>query len=422
MLLFLYYLTKNLTFPRIEMTKNQIPSPNLVRHGLYQYTELNIESALKTINPIKTIKQMGATKRSGDSIKSILYSLLVRPLLDVDSINWLFENKLSQYIRGGKTVLYDFLSNRKINWSPLGLKNSCRLFQYRRWDQLKRLAFVVDDTLKQRSGKKMEAVSSHFDHTTRRRVKGRRVVRLGISSEKGFLPVSSHMSIGDKNQTQLSKSFVDSRRDISKSYRRALQLAKHRLLKEMLEKAIDSGLYAHCPPGDSWYGCRENVNLALEHDPTAIFTMAKRKTNYRYRGQLYTAKSLYRTFKKQMKRSKFKRYKTYRLPVEYNRSTTEEQDWIPVTLVFSRIASSSRQSRVLFLCTDTGMKTHDILETYTLRWDIEAYFKAETLLLEPSQERARKKLAGHSGVFGTPGHSEHGKIHARFYGELSGVF
>lgn len=357
------------------MTKNQIPSLNLVQRSPYQFTDLNIESALKTINPIQMLKQMGYSKRSGDTIESILHSLLVQPLLDINSINWLFENKLSQLIQGGKTVLYDFLSSQKINWSLLGLKASHRLFQYHQWDQSKHLAFVVDDTLKQRSGKKIEAASSHFDHTTRRHIKGQQIVQLGLSNEDGFLPVSSHMFVGDKNRAPLSKPFTDNRCDISKSYHRALQLTKHQILKEMLEKAINGGLYAHYLLGDSWYGCRENINLALEHDLVAIFMMAKRKTNYRYQGKLYTAKALFRLFKKQMEYSKFKPYKTYRLQVEYNRSVTGEEDWIPVTLVFSRLASSSRQSWVLFLCSDTGMKTHDILETYTLRWNIEVYFK-----------------------------------------------
>jgi hypothetical protein len=148
MLFLLSYLTKILTSTRIKMTKNQIPGLNLVQRSPYQFTELNIESALKTINPIKTLKQMGYSKRSGDTIESIIHSLLVQPLLDVNSINWLFENKLSQYIKGGKTVLYDFLSSQKINWSLLSLKNTLHFFQHHNWDKSERLAFVVDDTLK----------------------------------------------------------------------------------------------------------------------------------------------------------------------------------------------------------------------------------------------------------------------------------
>jgi hypothetical protein len=357
------------------MAKNQTPSLNLVQHSPYQFTELNIESALKTINPIKTLKQMGYSKRSGDTIENIIHSLLVQPLLDVNSINWLFENKLSQYIQGGKTVLYDFLSSQNINWSLLGLKNSLRFFQYHKWDKSERLAFIVDDTLKQRSGKKVEAVSSHFDHTTRRHIKGQQVVQLGISSHKGFLPIASHLFVGEKNQVVQSKTFTDNRCDLSKSYHRSLQLTKHQLLKVMLEKAIHNGLYAHYLLGDSWYGCKENIKLALKHDLTAIFMMAKRRTKYRYHGKDYTAKALFRLFKHQMERTKFKQYKTYRLPVEFNLPSTENDNWTPVTLVFSKLSSSSRTSWVLFICTDNGMKTEEILETYTLRWNIEVYFK-----------------------------------------------
>jgi hypothetical protein len=221
----------------------------------------------------------------------------------------------------------------------------------------------------------MEATSSHFDHTTCRHIKGHQVVQLGISNHKGFLPVASHLFTGKKNQSTQSKMFTDNRCDLSKSYHRSLQLTKHQLLKIMLEKAINKGLYAHYLLGDSWYGCKENIKLALKHDLTAIFMMAKRKTKYRYQGNGYTAKALFRLFKHQMERTKYKQYKTYRLQVEHNLSSTEEDNWIPVTLVFSKLSSSSRTSWVLFLCTDNGMKTEEIIETYTLRWNIEVYFK-----------------------------------------------
>ena len=43
---------------------------------------------------------------------------------------------------------------------------------------------VLDDSIKARRGKKMEAVSSHYDHTTHRHVMGQQVLTLGLVSEE----------------------------------------------------------------------------------------------------------------------------------------------------------------------------------------------------------------------------------------------
>jgi hypothetical protein len=47
-------------------------------------------------------------------------------------------------------------------------------------------AFVLDDSIKIRHGKKMPGVSSHFDHTLGRSVMGQQVLNLGYSCEHGF--------------------------------------------------------------------------------------------------------------------------------------------------------------------------------------------------------------------------------------------
>jgi hypothetical protein len=56
-------------------------------------------------------------------------------------------------------------------------------------------AFVLDDSIKTRCGKKMEGVSSHFDHVTGRHDRGHQVLTLGLATEKSFLPLDSKIYI-----------------------------------------------------------------------------------------------------------------------------------------------------------------------------------------------------------------------------------
>ncbi|MCU7911186.1 MAG: transposase [Candidatus Thiodiazotropha sp. (ex Lucinoma aequizonata)] len=54
-------------------------------------------------------------------------------------------------------------------------------------------AFVLDDSIKTRCGKKIEGVSSHFDHVMGRHVMGQQVLTLGLATEEAFLPLDSQM-------------------------------------------------------------------------------------------------------------------------------------------------------------------------------------------------------------------------------------
>ncbi|TXL02473.1 hypothetical protein BMR09_16825, partial [Methylococcaceae bacterium CS3] len=58
-------------------------------------------------------------------------------------------------------------------------------------------AFVLDDSIKIRHGKKMPGVSSHFDHTLGCSVMGQQVLNLGYSCEHGFVPLDSEIFISD---------------------------------------------------------------------------------------------------------------------------------------------------------------------------------------------------------------------------------
>ncbi|WP_243641052.1 transposase [Parashewanella spongiae] len=63
-----------------------------------------------------------------------------------------------------KDVLYDLLNREDLNWRKLQLYTAKKLIKQEGKSKVR--AFVVDDSVKQRRGKKMPGVSSHFDHLT----------------------------------------------------------------------------------------------------------------------------------------------------------------------------------------------------------------------------------------------------------------
>jgi hypothetical protein len=328
--------------------------------------------------PTSLLKKMGFHKRSGDPIEAILYTLFLMPLLQVKSICFLFDNRLSTLLQGGKDVVYSFMVNHSINWSLFTLKIAYKFHNLLKWSDATdmKAAFVVDDTLDQRYGKKIEATSLHWDHIIGSSIKGHQFLQLGISNSFGFLPLIGHIFVGAKKRAKLSKDFLDKRNAVAKSYCDAHELTKRDLLAKLLDKIISFGFDAPYLLADAWFGCKKNVNLALKHNLIAIFMMKRGKNKYRFNEELYTAKGLYRKFRTQMTKVKGKSFHACAVIVEYNLSDDlKKPDWTQVQLVFSRMKSAPKSSWVLILCTDIDMELQDILETYALRWNIEVYFK-----------------------------------------------
>ena len=64
---------------------------------------------------------------------------------------------------------------------------------------------MLDDSIKARRGKKMEDVSSHYDHTTNRHVMGQQVLTLGLASEEAFVPLDSQIYVSSKKAQPLNQ-------------------------------------------------------------------------------------------------------------------------------------------------------------------------------------------------------------------------
>jgi hypothetical protein len=58
----------------------------------------------------------GQKKSNGFSLRQVMFSVVVWPLLTVTSLHFFCGNMLSAYFNGGKDVLYDFLKRQNINW------------------------------------------------------------------------------------------------------------------------------------------------------------------------------------------------------------------------------------------------------------------------------------------------------------------
>ena len=342
-------------------------------------------------------------RRDGEALANLLCALLSWPLLSLKSIHC-FCAELGQILQGQASVLYDFLGREDVSWRGLSCQLARRIAQQNEIGPPRQRAFVVDDSIKARCGRKVQGTSCHFDHTLGKTIKGHQVLQLGLAGQKGFVPLEAQIVMSDANPVDKAedKPFQDHRSSAARDMRRSWEQSKQELFRGMLQRALQAGLSATYLLADAWFGCKENIALSLESGLTGIFQMKRGKLAYRYRGANYSATALYTKVQRRMRPANRKaRYKTAGLTVKLNLQTERAQPakWVNVRLVFSApVRSADSDTWVVFLCTDTTLSEQKILQAYALRWSIEVYFKEIKQNLGFFKEQSRRYQVAYAPV------------------------
>jgi len=343
----------------------------------------------KTLKLNSLIKGAGFTKRSGVEITEAVFLLLLWKWLNMSSIALFSKKALGTFSRARKDVMYDLLRREDINWRTLNSQTAKAVYQQNKLTRSRVKAFVLDDSIKTRTGKKMEGVSSHFDHVTGRHVMGQQVLTLGLATEEAFLPLDSQIYMSQVKARELINPYKDGRSVVGKRYSEATTQGKPEMSANMMRRAIRSGMEADYLLADAWFGTKPMIRTALELDVCAILRMKKNKMKYRAvvsgrKKQLLNAQELYiHAVKREWKKVRGMPWKAVILDVELDLAEKSEKKprWEPVRLLFVRgikepgEAEVSKKDWALFLTTDIQLCMSKILEIYALRWGIEVYFK-----------------------------------------------
>ncbi len=335
------------------------------------------------------IKAAGFTKRSGIDITEAVFLLLLWKWINVSSIAMFSRKALGMFSRAKKDVMYDLLKREDINWRAFNLQTAKGVYQQNTLGQSRIRSFVLDDSIKTRRGKKMEGVSSHFDHVTGRHVMGQQVLTLGLATEEAFLPLDSQIYLSQVKVQELITAHKDSRSVVSKRYEEATTQSKPQMAANMIKRARRSGIEADYVIADAWFGTKPMMRTALGLEMCAILRMKKSKMKYRasIKGRkkaLLNAQELYACVVKQTwKKVRGLPWKAVVLDVELDLSEDDEKTprWQAVRLLFVRGLKEPDETDVgkkdwaLFLSTDVQLGVSTILEIYALRWGIEVYFK-----------------------------------------------
>ncbi len=335
------------------------------------------------------IKAAGLTKRSGIDITEAVFLLLIWKWINVSSIAMFSRKALRMFSRAKKDVMYDLLKREDVNWRAFNLQAAKGVYQQYTLCQSRIRALVLDDSIKTRCGKKMEGVSSHFDHVTGRHVMGQQVLTLGLATEEAFLPLDSQIYISAVKARGLITEHKDSRSVLSKRYSEATTQSKPQMAANMIKRATRCGIEAEYVIADAWFGTKPMMRAALGLEMCAILRMKKSKMKYRAvikgrKKKLLNAQELYTcVVKREWKKVRGLPWKAVSLDVELDLAEDDEKTprWQAVRLLFVRGLEEpgdedvGKKDWALFLSTNVHLSMSKMLEIYALRWGSEVYFK-----------------------------------------------
>ena len=382
--------TKTLNLP--SLTADLLDQTNLKIDNIFS-------STWKSIGFNIMLRQAKFSKRSGTPVGDVTYLLMLWVWLKVDSVAMFSRDALLSFSAAKKDALYDLLNREDLDWRKLQLLTAKKVLKANSKNKLS--AFVIDDTVKTRCGKKMPGVSSHFDHLTARCVMGQQIVTLGVANDEQFVPVDNEIFISQVKEQALDYPFDDGRSIAAKRYQKSKQQTKPEMVCDMIARAIRGGINADYFLADAWFATKHILRMTIEHSLVGIVRMKKNKMKYRLvvdgKVKLLCANALYKEHVKGCwKTLNHVPYQSKSIAVELNlaNSDKESAQWVKVKLLFVRSVNEEKQQAskhdwALFLTTDSQLDDEKILEVYALRWGIEVYFKEAKQKLGFLKEQSR---------------------------------
>ena len=370
---------------------------------LLEKSNVNIDntfnSTWKHLSFNALLRQAKFTKRSGTPVSEVVYLLMLWVWLKVDSVAMFSKDALLSFSAAKKDALYELLNREDLDWRKLQLLTAKKVLKTNSKNKLS--AFVIDDSVKTRCGKKMPGVSSHFDHLTARCVMGQQIVTLGVANDEQFVPIDNEIFISQCKEQALDYKFNDGRSIAAKRYQKSKQQTKPEMVCDMIARAIRGGINADYFLADAWFATKHILRMTITHSLVAIVRMKKNKMKYRLSvdgiSHLLCAKELYKKHVKgQWQTLNNVPYQSKSIVVELNLASSDKElaQWVKVKLLFVRSVNEKKQQAskhdwALFLTTDSQLEDEKILEVYALRWGIEVYFKEAKQKLGFLKEQSR---------------------------------
>jgi hypothetical protein len=333
--------------------------------------ESEIDKCMNRLGFKSLLHQCGIRKQKGFLPISLLFALVLLPLLRQRAAGLWAQGFFNHFVSAQKDTFYRFLNCPKYNWRKFLFLLVNRILA--KWDSssFNERVLIADDTLLPKTGKNMELVSYHHDHTTHRSQLGYQWLQLGYHNGRFFFPIDGGFHTSRKRPNRRVAT-VD-RRTCGWKRRQESFEKKTDLLEQMLRRAEKAGISARFLLFDSWFANDDLIAKSLRIGYAVICRLKANQTRYGYNGKMMNLKELWHHVA---------RHQLEKVPGWQMRATALHLE-LPKTgrvrVVFTRC---SKKRWHCFLCTETDLDIAEILKYYSRRWVIEVYFKDCKQLLD----------------------------------------
>lgn len=241
---------------------------------------------------------------------------------------------------------------------------------------IKHAVLIVDDTLNHKTGKHIEGVNIHYDHAEGKTTLGHQIVTTHLAAAKYSIPLDFELFQRDQGQPDF-----ESKNDLSKS---------------LIAKAVADGFNFDCVVWDVWYfnyentsyveglgkdwvsGCKINRLIQIGNDYVSLSDYLKTVPQEAF--QKVTVKT----------------HEGERIFYTYAKNVTLKKHHQRVRVVFSYEDKLEGEPKVL-ATNRLQWDVKTVLETYLLRWRIDAFYRdaKQALGLEDSEVRKLHGLKRH---------------------------
>jgi hypothetical protein len=333
-----------------------------------------IHTALQALRIKSLLCRSNILKVKGYTTASLLYRLLLLPfIMKQTTFLWIG----NAFPDAKKDTFYRFLNNEYFHWRTFIYRLVLKMIAACDDVPLKDKTLLLDDTIEKKTGKEMELVSYHFDHTTQKSVLGYQCVQLGYHNGKHFFPLDAGFHVS-KSRPNTRMKPIDKRSTGWKRRKEAFR-KKTAVAVDMLRRSWNQGIVASFVLFDSWYAHDVLIAEILEIGYGVICRLKSNRVKYSHEGCQHTLKQLWQNVAKKKARN------IHGFPYKgiCLKATLPESGEIVILFV-----SDGKRQWNAFLCTDTELEPSEILTYYARRWAIELFFKDGKQMLYMGKEQS----------------------------------
>ena len=320
------------------------------------------------------LHRYGIRKRNGHSVRSLTQAIFTLPFVGKNFFRGIVINKDLAF---GKDAAYELLKAPNYNWRRLLLHLGQRLHRFfnRLTDEDRQTVLIIDDSPYDRSRSKLvELLCRVYDHSTRRYLKGFRMLTVCWSDGVSCLPLDfALLSSADAKKRLCDSQKVIDKRCCAYQRRKEAVVKTTGHLEAMVKRILSAGIQAQYLLMDSWFTMPATVTTLAEHIDVIGMVKKSSRIFYRYNGKSMDLMAIYRKLKKRPGRAKI---------LAATRVQLKDGRW--VKLVFVR--DKRKKDWLALLSTDTALADEDIVRIYGKRWDIEVFFKMAKQHLKLAKE------------------------------------